>query len=587
MSSAVLEASPATLAPARHSAVRWAALGWALAALILCFAVWPYQHWQFEHRGSVLEGWLKVLSLDSNAEWRFCLAVPLGAAYLAWRRRAALAKLPLTGSAVGLPILVLAMLLYWLGYKVDTGYLGFAALQLSVAGMILLLAGKQWMRELFLPWVFLAFAWPLFPLDNLLAAKLKMPTAQIATGVVSLLGIGVERSGSTLQSTADFAAGLKQGDLFSLDVADSCSGMRSLYALIMVAVLYSIVALRRPGHRVLLALSAIPLAVAGNVVRLILLAVGSMWFGQEWAVGKRVGEHQEESTFHILAGFMVFGVALAGMFALATWLENRRKKKGAAKQSSRKASADSGATSSIGAGTGQVVARGVLMSAIIGGGLFFCWVTPASVTYAEPGFVLDLPAVVGRYHGAEREMSYQERVNFDPGVILKRRLYASDDGREILGTMVVSGSLKKTLHKPEICLPNQGWTITGTQVVPIRLKNGSSFDATLMQVFRDIEVSPGHRMRMKAFHLFWYQGSGGTSTSGYEASHFISYRDAILLNFNHRWSQAAFFMPLPQQEIGNENPIAEVGAMQELLAFVGDAASEFVRTGAADALVTR
>nr|WP_172682979.1 exosortase/archaeosortase family protein [Verrucomicrobium spinosum] len=225
--------------------VPWLALGTGLGVMMVLFAVWPYQHWQFARRGSVLEGWYKVLNLADNSEWQFCLFVPFIVGFLVYRVRDTLARLPIAGSWSGAIVLGLAVICYWLGYKVDTGYLGFAALQLAVAGLVLLLAGTAWMRALFFPWLFLAFAWPFFPLDSLLAAKLKIPTAQIACQILSWTGVDVVREGSTVQSAANFATGLKQGAAFTFDVSDSCSGMRSLYALMMVGVLYGYLSLRR------------------------------------------------------------------------------------------------------------------------------------------------------------------------------------------------------------------------------------------------------------------------------------------------------------------------------------------------------
>src|SRR3954447_7837942 len=114
----------------RLSTGRWFALGSAALYLLLLFVVWPYQHWEFDRRGSVLEGWVRVLCLDKHADWIFCLAVPFVCAWLVYRERAHLRLLPLAGSWWGAVVLIVAILCYWAGYKVDTGYLGFAALQL-------------------------------------------------------------------------------------------------------------------------------------------------------------------------------------------------------------------------------------------------------------------------------------------------------------------------------------------------------------------------------------------------------------------------------------------------------------------------
>lgn len=550
---------------------KWMALGVAAIFLVPLFAVWPYQHWAFEQRGSVLEGWWRVLMLDSNAEWQFCLVVPLITGWLVHRESGRLRTLPLNGSWWGAVVLVFAVFCYWFGYKVDTGYLGFAALQGSVAGLILLLGGKAWMRALFLPWVFLVFAWPFFPMDNLLAARLKIPTAQVAAQILSLTGIDVVREGSTLVSAAEPLAQIAQGQKFRLDVADDCSGMRSLYALIMTGVLYAIIALRGVWPRLILAASTIPLAVAGNVVRLLLLAYGSLLFGQEFAVGKQVEDAQEESAFHLLAGFLVFGVALAGMFGLTTLLEGRRGKK-------RKAT---GGTLMHGVADTAPAGPPVLKSvAALGAGtaaILLCWTTPTTATYAEPGLVIDLPSLVGEYPSEEAGMSTKERAVFDPGVKLARRNYFSPGGRNITVTLVLSGTVKKTLHTPELCLPDAGWNIARREVVTVTLSNGRKIDAALMHIFREARTEDGRTVRLRALHLYWYHGSHGVSTPSYDMHNFISYRDAIFRNLNHRWSQVSFYTSLPVGAFGMGGTVEEIAAQEELIRFAGQVGGTFVK----------
>lgn len=549
--------------------------GVSLLLFLLLFVIWPYQHWQFATRDSVLSGWVKVLSLTGNSEWQFCFIVPLIAGALIYRERQKLAVLPLQGSWWGAFILAFAMLVYWMGYKVDTGYLGFAAIQLTLAGLVLLLAGRQWMRVLFLAWIFMLFAWPLFPLDNMLAARLKIPTAQIGAKLVSLMGIDVVREGSALQSAPDFAAGIKQGEKFTLDVSESCSGMRSLYALIMVAVLYGFLALNRTGSRLILAFSAIPLAVAGNVVRLLMLTVGALLMGQETAVGNFVNGHQEESFFHLLAGYIVFAVALIGMFALATLLDGRHWKKFAGRTVA-------GSKDQLDVSEGDPPNRSLLNNAVAIlmalTGIFLCWTTPDAISFAEPGLNMNLPATVGNFQSPKVEnMTAKEIANFDDSVQLARRLYTSTEGHQILGTLVLSGIVKRTLHTPERCLPDQGWVIAGLQEIPISLGNGQMMNVSLMRVFRDVEVSPGRRFRLKGLNLYWYQGSRNVSTPSFFGSNFLSYRDAIFRNLNHRWGQVSFFMPLPPREIGVENPIEEVMAMDELKVFAESLIPQILR----------
>jgi exosortase len=690
MSSVTLTADKKhTTSETNVSWLRWLPLGVGVVVMVLLFAVFPYQRWQFVERGSVVEGWWKVLTLvPENGEWQYCLVVPLIAGWLVWRQMDFLRKLPVQGSWLGVPLLALGIFSYWAGYKVDTGYLGYAALQFFLAGLILLLGGKAWMRALFIPWLFLAFAWPLFPLDNLLAARLKIPTAQIAGGLLNLVGVSCVREGSTLQSVADTVAGLQQGEKFTLDVSDSCSGMRSLYALIMTGVLYSMVALKGTGPRLLLAFSTIPLAVLGNVARLLMLAVGCLVAGQEFSVGKQIQgrlleanvavglvsgkDHQGkgvyanvtagrltvenitadnqlqgwirkgvledgrafearvesarlagraledvslknvmlmpspdaepsatmstgmlsqavldrptfseakqvESFFHIFAGFVVFGVALAGVFGLASLLEKKHWNQ------ARKWGHTSAAASLAGEGGASASQPHIMATSGAGfvfgmGAMFLCWATPTAVQLAESSFRDDLPELVAQCPSAPLTMTSKERALFDETVQLRRRVYLTPENQQVLVTVVLSGRVKKTLHQPERCLPDQGWIISSSQVVPLHLKDGRELQATVLSLFRDMIKEDGSRVRVRALNLYWYQGSHGYSTPSYDMSSFVNYRDAILYNLNHRWAQASFFIRISEREIGAlEDPLEELSAVQLLSSFAADTAVEILK----------
>jgi exosortase len=301
--------------------VRWIAMGGFVVSAVILLLIWPYQHWQFDQRSSVLGGWVRAVS--SNSEWQFCLIVPILVGYLIYRDRHHLRRLPLRGSWYGMGVLVCGLVFYWMGYKVDTGYLGFLAAHIILAGLILFLGGKGWARALCFPWLFLAFMWPMFPLEERLAFPLRMFTANASGIFLNWVGIDVVREGTALHSAGAPDFGIAQGDLFRLDVEEPCSGIRSLFSLLMVSALYGYLSLKSPVRRLLLFLSAIPLAIVGNFVRMILLAAGSQWFGSEFAVGRNIDGHQEMSFFHSFAGYMVFAVALAGMFGVCSLLERR------------------------------------------------------------------------------------------------------------------------------------------------------------------------------------------------------------------------------------------------------------------------
>lgn len=568
-------AVPQTEAAAANapSALRRAVLYGIPAVLVILFLVWPYQHWFFNRRESILAGWFRWVS--SQKDWQFCLLVPGIVGWLVWSKRESLRPLPLVGDWVGVAPLAGGLFFYWLGYKADTGYPGFLAVQLILAGLILLLAGRRWMRALFFPWLFLFFTWPMQPLEDSVASPLRPRTAAMASTLLNLVGVPTISEGSALQSAADAATGQSVGDAFSLDVDAKCSGINSLFALMMISALLGYLALGRPRFRLLLFACSIPLAVAGNVVRLLLLAVGTLQFGSDFAVGQRIGDHQEMSLYHTFAGFAVFGVALAGMFALCWLLEGREMKTNLKRHASPTAA---GAWFVIPM-PGQTQRHLFAAFALPLLTLTLCALTDAGFHASKPGVVLKLPLQLDNYQGRELFMTAKEQTLLDPGVRLTRLLYGSAAGRQIMATVILSGFEKRSLHRPEVCLPNQGWTIVDRAQMPLRLEDGREITVMMMRLFRDSEPQPGVRIRTRALNFYWYIGSDGTWCPDHYEHVFLSYFDAVFRNIQHRWAMASFYVPVSDRPVGAEDPLAELNAMEDARQFIEKLAPKFMRTG--------
>lgn len=172
------------------------------------------------------------------------------------------------------------------------------------------------MLRLSFPWAFLMFLYPLVFLDNNLAFPLRMVMSEASVGVLNAIGIGAAKVGTAIVSAADPALGLREGERFAVDVADPCSGIRSLFALMMVTALYGHFMLKGTWRKLVLFACAGPLAVLGNLGRILMLTFGTITMGPE----KAIGTLENPTFFHMLAGYVVFAVALGGMVGIAALL---------------------------------------------------------------------------------------------------------------------------------------------------------------------------------------------------------------------------------------------------------------------------
>lgn len=254
----------------------------------------------------------------ATEEWQHCWLVPIAAIVILYLRRRSLSQLPIRGSNSGLAVISASLALYWIGFRIDNIYVAYLSLQLWFAGLILWYLGWRWMRALLFPWAFLVFLWPLLFLESTITFPLRMIMSKASAGVLSSIGIPVILQGTGVMSAPEPMLGLQAGQRFRVDVADPCSGIRSLFALMMISALYGHFTLKTWWQKGILFASSVPLAILGNLVRILMLTFGIMTLGPEIAIG--ANPLTEPSFFHMLSGYLVFAVALAGMIGVSSLL---------------------------------------------------------------------------------------------------------------------------------------------------------------------------------------------------------------------------------------------------------------------------
>ena len=281
-----------------------------LAVAVALFFVFPYA----AGYGDTLQSLYAIFYALSTAygSWEHCLLVFPIAAVLVYLKRKELATIPIQGSLWGLLPLVFSMLLYWIGYKTSVQYFGFIAVQVFVAGVMIFFLGLKFFKALLFPWAFLAFAWPFIFLDAEIAFPLRIKMSAICYHFLNLIGLPTLLNGTALISAPDYVKHLAAGERFQVDIADPCSGIRSLFALTMITSLYGYITLPKTWQKMALFLMAFPLAIAGNFVRILILTFGTLGFGAKFAIGSL----DHPTWFHTGAGYFVYIIALGGMVLL-------------------------------------------------------------------------------------------------------------------------------------------------------------------------------------------------------------------------------------------------------------------------------
>lgn len=273
--------APAVAKAERVSSWRRLALALLTVEVVLLFA--PTVSWLFGR-------W--TLSVWHHAHG---LLIPPVVAYFAYTELKPLRHLPASSSAWGFVWLAPALALHAIDAGMHTQLLSAVALFLSLPGFSLLLLGVERTRAMLFPLVFLLFA---LPIPLALTEPIHWELRQIATAgtaaVVPWLGIPLFVEGTTIH----LADGVVQ-------VADACSGFSTLYASLALACLTAY-STDSPRRRALVMLSAVPIAIATNLLRVIFLVV----------LVATQGAAILETALHPLSGMATFALALPIIFWL-------------------------------------------------------------------------------------------------------------------------------------------------------------------------------------------------------------------------------------------------------------------------------
>ncbi len=222
--------------------------------------------------------------------------VPLFSAFIVWTQRHELEALPVKPSNWGLAIVAVSLAMVIVGSLGAELFVARVSLVLLLAGMIIFLLGWQHFRILLFPWLFLFL---MVPIPAIIFSQLTLPlqtlAAKLATAALQTVGIPVLREGNVIALPA-----------MPLEVAEACSGIRSLLSLGTLAIIYGYFLETKLWARVLIALASIPIAVLANGFRIF----GTGVLVQYWDADKALG------FFHEFSGWLVFIVSMMMLFLI-------------------------------------------------------------------------------------------------------------------------------------------------------------------------------------------------------------------------------------------------------------------------------
>ena len=230
--------------------------------------------------------------LDSNYSHGFL--IPLVSLYLIWSKRDELAATPTTISSGGLVLVVVGIMMFIFGNSASEYFSVRLSFVIVLAGLVRYLFGRQITGKIWFELTFLIFMIPIpYVIYYTATFPMQLLASKVTAAILSLIGLDVVRQGNILHIPG-----------YSLEVAEACSGMRSLVSLLALGALYAHMTQPNAARKIILFLSTIPLAIAANVFRVFATTI----------MAAIVGDEVAQEPLHTIFGMSVFVIAFIGLF---------------------------------------------------------------------------------------------------------------------------------------------------------------------------------------------------------------------------------------------------------------------------------
>jgi exosortase D (VPLPA-CTERM-specific) len=442
---------------------------------------------------------------DENYSHGF-LIIPI-AAYLVWERRDGFAATPNKPSRAGLLVIVASILVLLAGILGSELFLTRISLVGTLAGSALFLFGWQRLRVLAFP---LSVLFLMIPIPAILFNQIAFPLQLLAsrTGEAGLrsLEIPVLREGNVLILAST-----------SLEVAEACSGIRSLVALFTLAIMFGYFADRRGWVRAVIALSTIPVAIVANAARVAGTGVAAHFYGPAAA----------EGFLHEFSGWLVFVFAFLLMLALQRaigrfWPDGNATTAPPRIDAHRSDVGATGPTSAFALRRCLALCACLVASAGLVARAERPEPTPARLAFAQ------FPMQIGDWRGIQEPA-------LDPDILkvlgvddYLTRAYFSPERAGVGLYIGYYGSQRQgdTMHSPLNCLPGSGWEPLSRTSLPVAVANDSPGGAGSPILINRYVIQKGLDRQLV---LYWYQSHGRVVANEYWGKLFLIH-DAVRLN---------------------------------------------------------
>lgn len=412
-----------------------------------------------------------------DEDYSYGFLIPLASAYLLWEKRKTLGEIPVKSAWGILPVLVFFILISLYGILGSSGNVSMPSIPVLIILFTGFCFGIESVKRLILPLGFLFLMVPVpAVIERNMGVYLKAVSSRLGGAFIRLCDIPVHVSGNIID------LGVTQ-----LQVIDACSGMRYIFPLLALGILYANFFERVTWKRGFLVLVTIPLGVFFNALRI----------GITGVLTDKFGPKASEGFFHSFSGWIVFVFAFIMLFLISRILAFSSPKAAASKESTAPKS-DLATTSAM---AGKKTASSFLFSiALLSCVAVISLSTSTLPAVAIKGGIQGFPLLIGEWKGKSEIV--------DP-VIVKESgaeeafsgYFMNASGRDVslyIGYRSTAFLANENFfHSPTVCIPSSGWVEEGVKKRTI--SNVQLFDK--LDVTEMVVAKEG----IKQLVYFWFQ----------------------------------------------------------------------------------
>jgi len=434
-------------------------------------------------------------------DYSHCMLVPVIATYLIWMKRGLLAEKTSSPTWKGALIVVFGVLLFWIGELAGEFYTLYISLWLVVFGLFYANLGWEKLKIILFPLVFSLAMFP-FPsfINNRITLQLKLLSSKLGVLMMQVYGISAYREGNVIDL-----------GYTKLQVVDACSGLRYLFPMIVLSILIAYFYRARMWKRWVIVLSATPLTVFSNSLRIALSGILSEKFGPQ-AV---------EGFFHDFEGWLIFMVTLA-ILGAEIWLLKKifPEKELSADGHLNGEDVESKEIRDIQTEKKSLIRQPLFLFTIImlGGTLVFSKGIEFREAVPMNKAFDSFPLKIGQWEGERQSMEQQfvAELNFTDYFMADYK----DNSEKVTHLYIAYYSSQRkgeAIHSPASCLRGGGWDFEQAGNERIRMNGGATIPVNRAVIQKD---------SIKQISFYWFPARGRIITNEFQMKAF-NFWDAL------------------------------------------------------------